>query len=532
MILVVVAVQHILLGQVIGEIHEVRPHGVIDTQDLIYRHAQTRDLQVHGVAQPGLLAGPGHIGQGVVNDLALEAVHLGHGLALVVSRHLNGVVAVLQKDGHRAVRGHGIGRFLAAAQVVPHIDLGIFAVDLKGEGCALLILPVVVGVVLAGPGQALDVGELLVQLLHGGLRRAVHMDDGLRGLAVEHARLVRQRHPEGGGALLQGDEVVEDIFVHLAVAAQALVGVEALHFPNLKDAGVVNFKAQPPGLIPGQARLAAQLGIRISNILKGHRIGVPSGAQGQVEPGSREHEVVQVVCGLADGAALASLILVQQLQRVLQHAVFLGRCAGPQGQCPALELFVQLAGGADGVGVLGIKLVRQRRGGLGDVGLILVHLCQHGISQVHTRLVLPLQLGPQSLQLDLGPVGKLGLYLVLALVIYLLGLAHRRLMLRVHEVLHLGQSLDHSLQLRSLDRVADDVEGVSHHIRAVLGVFNTDAEVCFLAAQLNAVFDIHKLGGQSCASHGFGRFEKYFVVHLNLHHGRGQQLYTCVSVGF
>ena len=43
------------------------------------------------------------IGQGVVNDLALEAVHLGHGLALVVSRHLNGVVAVLQQHRHRCL---------------------------------------------------------------------------------------------------------------------------------------------------------------------------------------------------------------------------------------------------------------------------------------------------------------------------------------------------------------------------------------------------------------------------------------------
>ena len=83
------------------------------------------------------------------------------------------------------------------------------------------------------------------QLLNGRLGLAVHMDDHLRGLSVEGADLVRQSHPEGSRALFQRNQVIEDVIIDLAVAAQALVAVGALYLPDLENSGIVSKRSRP-----------------------------------------------------------------------------------------------------------------------------------------------------------------------------------------------------------------------------------------------------------------------------------------------
>ena len=312
------------------------------------------------------------------------------------------------------------------------------------------------------------------------------MNDHLRGLAVESAGLVRQRHAEGGGTLLQRGQVVELIVIDLTVAAQTSVTVGTDNRLDLKDRGIIDFKAQAPRLVPGQARLAAFLGLRIGNVLKGHRIGVPRRAQGQVERGARQHEVVQIVRGLTDGLAVAGLIPVQQLQRIGQHSLFPIAAVVPLCQHPALQLVIQLTGGADGLAVLLVQLVRQLFGILGDSVLILADLRQHGFDLCQALVILPLQLCAQGSQLLHSLCGQLLLHCIVGFPVYLLCLLHRRCVLGVDKALHRRQRLNHGLQLRSFNGMPDHMEGI-HHFLTVFEVFNANGEICRFAIQCNVM---------------------------------------------
>ena len=272
-------------------------------------------------------------------------------------------------------------------------------------------------VVLRRAGQAVDVGQLVCQFLNRRLGLAVHVNDHLRGLAIECAGFVRQRHAEGGGTFLQRDQVVELIVIDLTVAAQTSVTVGTDNRLDLKDRGIVDFKAQAPRLVPGQARLAAQLGLRIGNVPEGNRVSIPRGAQRQIERGVRQHEVVQIVRGLTDGLAAAGLIPVQQLQRVGQHVFFSIAAIVPLRQHPALQLVIQLARSTDGLAILLVQLVSQLCDIFGDGILILAYLLQHGFDLCHAFVILPLQFCAQGSQLCYRLRGQFGLYLILGIII-------------------------------------------------------------------------------------------------------------------
>ena len=206
------------------------------------------------------LAGAGDVLLHIAGDLALEGVDLGDGLSLIVGGDLDAVVAVLDEDGHVAAFIGGVvgldgGAVGVVLEIIIDADLGVGAVDLEGERCALGVVVVGPVVVFAGVAQRGEVRQLLVQILNSRLLGAIDMDGDLRDLAIEIARLIRKGNGEGGGACLLGHQVI----LHSrssAKAAQAAVLIDVLHFFDLEDAVVLDVELQNTGQGIGQTAFA------------------------------------------------------------------------------------------------------------------------------------------------------------------------------------------------------------------------------------------------------------------------------------
>ena len=261
-------------------------------------------------------------------------------------------------------------------------------------------------------------------------------------------------------------------------------------------------------------------GSGIDHIPESHRILIPGRPQVQVKVRGGRHEIVQIVRSSAQGCPVSGLVLIQQLQGILKHRV--GGALGtiPLCQYPPLELIIELSGVADGFAILLIQFIGQFRSILRNCIHVLTDLRLHSIDQSLTLLILPFLLRPQGIQLLHQLRSDLRLHLCFGLLKELLGLLQGHQVLRVKERVRLRQHPDHSLQLRCPNGVADNVEGIGHHIRSVLRVLDTEAQVRSRSAQLdpNVLGQLH---ADTCGRRQPGS-KNHLAVHKNGHLGHAK----------
>ena len=277
------------------------------------------------------------------------------------------------------------------------------------------------------------------------------MDGNFRNLPIEIARLIRKGDSEGGGARLLRHQVILHSRVG-AAATQDAVLVGALHFLDLKNTIILDLKLQDAGQGIGQSLFLRIFGIQALRAVgpdlpeHGGIVGVLV-AQIQVEEKGCHHEVVRIIGGLADGAAVQNRLLGDHLKggvigRLLLRLVnFLPLGIG--------QLQIHRLGVLHGVIILGIVLRRDLPGkGIHQVGPCL--------NTVFVTLFQHLHPGHGILQFLLRFRRKLAFFLIGVAVIDPFVLLHHVVVLRVHQAGGVRQGIHKVRQLRRRSFHHDD----------------------------------------------------------------------------